>query len=185
MGYAPALDKAWREISELSEDKACSIKFLSDTYNIDTAKKEVFSVSCNVPAKDHLTILILHYLIKKLELKILPAPAGEWISFKELEGGAGYYPTFKKRTINVVMRKYGSHPEAILGLTERFCAKRVQVGDLGIAIEPFEGVPVLITLWKGDDEFGPEANIHFDKTISQILCTEDTVVMTEFLVHSI
>ena len=185
MGYAQALDKAWRGFSELSESNTCSIKFLSDAYDIDAAKREVFSVSCNVPAKDHLTILILHYLIKKLELKVLPAPAGEWISFKELEGGAGYYPTFKKRTIDVVMRKYGFTPEALLDLTERFGAKRVQVGDLGIAIEPFENVPVLITLWKGDDEFGPEANIHFDKTISQILCTEDTVVMTEFLVHSI
>jgi len=36
---------------------------------------------------------------------------------------------------------------------------------------------------KADEEFGPDANILFDKNISGIFCTEDIVVLTELIVH--
>jgi len=32
---------------------------------------------------------------------------------------------------------------------------------------------------RGDEEFGPEANILFDKSITDIFCTEDIVVLSE------
>jgi hypothetical protein len=46
-----------------------------------------------------------------------------------------------------------------------------------VIIEAFEGVPVLIKAWKADSEFGPDANIYFDKSITGIFCTEDIVVL--------
>ncbi|MBL7068382.1 MAG: DUF3786 domain-containing protein [Candidatus Omnitrophica bacterium] len=183
MGYAQAVEKAWNDITALAGDNKYSVKFLADTYDVDLDKREVISLSCNTPAKEYIIVLLLHYLKKRLKLKILPAPTGEWINFKQLEGGDGYYPAFKKRTIDVVLRKYRANPQAILDLIGRFCAKRVQIGDLGVVIEALEKVPILITLWKGDEEFGPEANILFDAGIAEIFCTEDIVVLTEFLVH--
>ncbi|MBU2062961.1 MAG: DUF3786 domain-containing protein, partial [Candidatus Omnitrophica bacterium] len=33
--------------------------------------------------------------------------------------------------------------------------------------------------WRGDDEFGPQANIHFDKSVQEVFCTEDIVVFSE------
>ena len=183
MSYKQALEKAWSQIPDLTEERRPLVKLLADEYEIDLNKQKVFSVSCNVPAKDHISIIILHYLIQKLKLKILPKPTGEWISFRQLEGGVGYYPAFKKRAIEPILRKYGSKPDALLELTERFCAKRAQVGDFGIVLEAFENVPILITIWKGDEEFGPEVNIHFDESISKILCTEDVAVLTELIAH--
>ena len=44
---------------------------------------------------------------------------------------------------------------------------------------------MLITIWKADDEFGPDANILFDKNITKIFCIEDTVVLTEIVAHTI
>ena len=112
MGYDTALSKAWSELEGLVRDKDISIRFLSDKYNVDLGNKRVLSLSCNAPAKIHISILILHYL--KNKLKGLPSINEEWISFKELEGGQGYYPAFKKRAIDPIMRKYGSDPEALL-----------------------------------------------------------------------
>ena len=185
MGYEQALEKAWGDILGLTEDKRFSAKLLADEYDINLEDKKVFSVSCNVPAKDYTSIILLHYIIKKLKLKTLPDPTGNWIDFRQLEGGGGYYPTFKKRTIDVVSRKYGSRPEALLDTTNRFCAKKVQIGDVGIVIEPLENMPVLITISKGDEEFPPDANMLFDESIREIFCTEDIVVLTEIIVHSL
>ena len=183
MEYQDALSKAWHELSELNFDKKCSVHFLSDTYDIEPEKKTIFSVSCNIPAKATTGILLLHFLIKKIHG--MPPANGEWISFKELTGGEGYYPTFKKRVLDVIRKKYGENPEAIFGLEERFRAKREETGDASVVFNAFEGVPVLVTLWRGDDEFGPECNLLFDKSVARIFCTEDIVVLSEIVAHNI
>lgn len=183
MPYDTALSKAWEELGGLVQKNEAAISFLADNYSINIEKRQVFSLACNVPAKDHLTIILLHYFIQSL--KGLPALTGEWISFQELPGSIGYYPTFKKRVIERILRKYGKNPDGLLELVERFGAKRTQLADVSIAMEAFENIPLLINMWKGDSEFGPEANIHFDRNIAKIFCTEDIVVLSEIVAGQI
>jgi len=179
MSYEAALQKGWEGLSKLNPGKILAVKFLGDEYTIDSGEKKIISLSCNVAAKDFTAILILHYLAHKL--KGLPVLTGEWKTFKELSGVEGYYSAFRNRAIEPIIRKYGSHPEGILAALERLSAKRVDQGDVGIVLEAFEGVPALITLWRSDEEFGPEANMLFDKSIAQIFCTEDIVVLAGFV----
>ena len=184
MEYGAASEKAWLDISSLTEEKKFSVRLLADEYSIDLENKRVLSLSCSAPATPHISILILHYLTQKI--KGLPALKENWISFKQLESGAQpYYSVFKKRVIDVIARKYGAKPEAIFKLTERFKAKRVQAADFSVALEVFKNVTLLIELWRGDEEFGPEANVLFDENIKDIFCTEDIVVLSEFVAHSI
>lgn len=186
MGYQQAIKNAWDDVSGIPEGgKTYAVKLLSDTYTIDLKNKSVMSDSCNVPAKEHITIIILHYLAKKLKLNVLPAPSGEWVDFKELEGGEGYYPAFKKRTIDKVLKKYGADPDALLEIPGRIPSQKVESHETGIIIKALESVPILITISKADEEFGADANILFDRTISSIFCTEDIVVLTEILTHSL
>jgi len=176
MSYGVALEKAWSKLKDLSEEKLLSIKFLSDEYSVDIDDRKILSLSCNAPAKEYYTILILHFLAQKLIS--LPELSGEWISFQELAGGQGYFAAFKKRAIEPIIRKYGKNPDSLLEIIERFPAKTVKLGDVSVVIEVFENVPVLITFWRGDEEFGPEANMLFDKNITQIFCTEDIAVLS-------
>jgi len=115
----------------------------------------------------------------------LPPITGEWISFKQLPGGQGYYPVFKKRVIDPIIRKYGASPEALFELTGRVKAKKAQLADVSVVVDVFDSVPTLITLSRADEEFGPEANILFDKSVKDIFCTEDVVILAEFVVYSI
>ena len=62
-------------------------------------------------------------------------------------------------------------------------AKRADLGDVSIVVYPFKEVGILVKMSRADEEFGPDANILFDKNISGIFCTEDIVVLTEILVH--
>ena len=52
-------------------------------------------------------------------------------------------------------------------------------------MEVFEKVPVQIILWRGDDEFGPEANLLFDRSIARIFQTEDIAVLGGFIAHQL
>ncbi len=182
MTYKTALLNAWRRLEEVGTKKYYEVRFLNDRYTVNTEEKTVFSLSCNVPVKDYIAILILHYIAKKLTG--LPPANGDWLSFKEIEGGEVYYPTFKKRTIDVIKNKYGQNPDGLLDLVERFQAKTSQIADASIVLEAFEGAPILITLWRGDEEFGPEANVLFDRSITDIFCAEDIVVLSEIISHS-
>ncbi|MFH1640523.1 MAG: DUF3786 domain-containing protein [Candidatus Omnitrophota bacterium] len=175
MSYDVAINKAWEELAKLDPPKFISLKFLADEYTIDLEARKVISLACNVPAKDFIAILILHYLAHKM--KAVTILTGEWFSFKELSGVEGYYPAFKKRALEPIIRKYGAHPEALLDVLDRIPAKKVDQGDIGIVLDAFEGVPVLVVLWRGDEEFGPEANMLFDKSIVTIFSTEDIVVL--------
>jgi len=185
MGYQQALDKAWENIRSLTAEKELSAAFLSEAYDISAQDKRILSRSCNVPAKDNIAIIILHYLIQKLTFKAIPEASGEWINFNELEGGEGYYPAFKKRTIDRVLHKYGQSPESLLKVAERMPARRGSFGDVSVAVYPFPEIGMLITMSKADEEFGPSANILFDSNISKTFCTEDIVVLTEIVVHQL
>lgn len=183
MTYEIAINKAWEELFALHPYARLSVKFLSDEYSVDPGTKQVLSLSCNTPARDFTAILILHYLIRKL--KGLPPVTGEWLTFREFSGIEGYFDAFRKRSIEPILRKYGKNPEGLLSVLGRLPAKKAEGGDFGIVINAFEGVPVLIKIWKADEEFGPDANIYFDRSVSQVFCTEDIVVLAGIVASSL
>ena len=167
----------------MNPPKQLSVKFLADEYCVDTENKSMVSSACNIPAKDYLTILLLHYLIQKSGG--IAALAGEWATFKELAGIEGYESAFKKRVIGPIVRKYGKAPDSLFQALDKFKGKAFPGADIGIVLEVLAGVPALIQLWKSDEEFGPEANVLFDANITKIFCTEDIIVLAEIIAHSL
>ena len=185
MSYAQALDKGWEVVRALSDKERFTVKFIFDTYDIFPVSKRAVLASCNTGVKDHIAIILLHYIARKLALGKLPELTGEWIDFSALEGGAGYYPAFKKRTESHIVRKYGANPETLFDAARRMSAKRGEFKDVSIIIYPLEEVAILIKMSKADQEFSSSASILFDKNISAIFCTEDIVVLTELIVHQL
>ena len=183
MGYEVALNKAWDELGQLNPGPGLNVKFLADEYSIDLSSRRVISLSCNVPAKDYATILILHYLGHKL--KGLPPISGIWLTFRELSGIEGYYPAFHERAIEPLIRKYGNNPTGLFSVLERIPGERVEGGDAGIALEVFPGVAARISVWGKDEEFGADANLFFDQSIKEVFCTEDIVVLAGFIAAKI
>ena len=183
MGYALALSKAWEDLANLKPANNLAVKFLGDEYSIDITVRKVLSLSGNAAAKDFIAILILHYLISKL--KGLPELSNKWLTFREFSGIEGYFDAYHRRSVEPVIRKYGKNPEAIKTVLGRLPAESFPGGDFAIIIQAFEGVPVLVKLWKADAEFGPDANMYFDSSITGIFCTEDIVVLAGFIGSSL
>jgi len=179
MSYEAALKKAWEDLANLKAPNNLSVKFMADEYSLDFSARKVLSLSCNAPAKDFLSILILHYLAQKL--RGLPELKGQWLTFREFSGIEGYYDAYHKRAIEPIIRKYGLHPEAIKDVLGRLPAKLSAGGDISIMVGAFTNVPVLIKLWKADSEFGPNANLYFDASIKDIFCIEDIVVLAQLV----
>jgi len=124
-----------------------------------------------------LKILALHYLLhSKGTYK-----TGEQITFKQLEGGLGYFPAFQKRTIIPLIEAFGADLNNFITAGEMIGGIRVQLGDYALLFKAFPRIDLLFVLWKGDEEFPSDGNVIFDSSIADCLTTEDIAVCSNMI----
>ena len=150
-------------------DQACRV-------TLPDLKVEVVGGGAEVPIKDK--ILILHYLTLASGIPL----SNKLIAFQELPEGASYLPTFAKRAIEPMVKYFGPEPERLMEVAEGVGGQKVDYGDTAVKINGFKLVPVILVLWRGDEEFPPRGNILFDANISDYLSTYDITVLCDAIV---
>lgn len=183
MNVASAINKSWDNLSGSDISNNTKVIFLGNEYVVNVKCRQVVSLPHNIPIEDHRTVLILHYLFQKIAG--LPVVSGDYLSFHGLSVISGFAGVFKKRSTDVIMKRYGNNIFGILSVLHNLPAQKINRADVAIVVEAFEGVPIVIELWDADEEFGPEANILFDKTITKIFCVEDIVVLAEVVARAV
>jgi hypothetical protein len=119
-------------------------------------------------------ILILHYLQRATGEPL----SGHSIDFREVPDGGGFYwSAFVSRAKKPLLETFGSDLELYLKVSPMLGGEPQDLGDAAARFAAFPLVPVTHVLWRGDEEFPPEANILFDMTISQHLSTEDIAAL--------
>lgn len=159
----------------LNNIKTITLDYLNETYRVllpEVAITKTASVEA-VPIRDR--IIILHYL---LTAKGTPL-SGQAITFKELPEGTIYFRTFFQRTIKNIIATFGTEPEKLLAVGEKIGGKQADFGDAAVTVPALPMVPITFVIWRGDEEFGAEGNVLYDKTITDYLPTEDIIVLTE------
>jgi hypothetical protein len=151
--------------------------FLNQTCEIRTPRMEMGYTGSGEEIPIWAKILILHYLNRSKGLPL----SGEWITFRQVPGGTGYYPAYVKRALNPLVRYFGFDPKLLIEAARPFGGWEVHQGDAAITISAFPHVPLTFIIWKGDEEFPPQANILFDSTITGNLSTEDIEVLCQMV----
>ncbi len=182
MGYEAALNKAWDTLKGLSGQDRFSVSLLDESYTADLKSRIILS-SSGVPAKEYVAVLLLHYLIGTMKKSF--TPSGIFVSFKDIEGGEFYYSAFRKNAIIPIIKKFGKNPETLYSVLGRIKGNRINAGDFAIEIRAFDNVLVRIILWKGDEEFAPEATILFDSNLANIYSTEDMAVFLRVIAYNL
>jgi len=124
-------------------------------------------------------VLLLHYLTTATGAAI----ENNWITFREVPSGPFYYPSFVKRAIVPLVTCFGNHPEGLEKVGSRIGELMSGPGDVAVRVLALPRVPVVLSLWKGDDEFAPEGNVLFDVSISSYLSTEDIAYLAGSVVY--
>lgn len=128
-------------------------------------------------------VLLLHYLNGACNSRTVKN-GGEWVSFQDLPEGRFYMDAFIKRAKDPLLRTFGTNPKKMAELATRiYNATPVDFGDFSAVVKALPMVPVVLVLWQGDDEFPPEGNILFDRSISNILPTEDIAWLAGMVVY--
>ncbi len=156
---------------------AAVIRHLNQEYKISLPGGEVSLVDGKeaVPVRDK--ILILHYFLRASGAPL----TGELITYKELQEGINYYPTFFKRAIEPIVKNFSAAPPKLPEIAGRLGGRRADFGDAAVTIDAFPRVPLTVVVWRGDKEFGPDGNILFDSTITGYLPTEDITILCEII----
>ena len=175
MAYEIAIEKAWDDLERVVRRGKSRIKFLDEEYEIDSSRRKIFSPASNVEAKDFYKVLFLHYVIN--EGKVGGIEKDAWISFREMEGGDTYFPAFRDRAIEPILKKYGHNASGIYKSIKSFPAEKMDGGDAAVCIKAFPKVKVGIIIWKEDEEFEADCNMLFNRSIKKIFPTEDAAVL--------
>jgi hypothetical protein len=157
------------------EEGLIKLLFLNQTCEIRTPRMEIGYAGSEEEVPIWAKILIIHYLNRSKGLPL----SGQWVTFRQVPGGSGYYPAYVKRALNPLVKAFGSNLKLLIDAARQFGGWEVKQGDAGVTIQAFPHVPLTFIIWKGDEEFPPAANILFDSTITENLSTEDIEVLCQ------
>ena len=160
---------------EIGSQKIIILQYINRSYQVTLPHVDVTLADSQetVPIRDK--VLILHYLTLAKGTPL----ANKMITFKELSGGAIYFPTFAKRTVRPLVDCFGSEPHRLADVAKKLGGYKVDYGDVAVTINAFPYVAITLVLWQRDEELAPSGSIIFDATISDYLSTEDITVLCE------
>ncbi|MHC1726602.1 MAG: DUF3786 domain-containing protein [Syntrophobacteraceae bacterium] len=130
-----------------------------------------------IPLPDR--ILIAHYLLGASGKK----STGNLITFRQVTDGQFYFEAFQKRARDPLLNFFGNNGKLFVECSRMMKASPVSNGDFGMEFRVFPFICVQLVLWKGDDEFPPDATILFDESIQRHLPAEDIAVLSGSLVY--
>lgn len=162
------------------DEKGATVSFLNRDYGIDFKNFEFTDIedeSKEVPIQEQ--VLILHYL----NADSFPEPSGNWVSYREIPGATFYHSSFLKRAVIPLKKVFGGNIEGLVKAAGQLDGRPVDGGDASFDFFPFPKIPMRVTVWEGDEEFDPEANIVFDETIGKMLSPEDIAWMAGMVVY--
>jgi hypothetical protein len=151
------------------------VEYLSQAYRITIPNIEISPADGQEDISIRDKVVILHYLLSAKGTPI----ADKLIAFQDLPGDGNYFRTFSKRSIEPLVEHFGGEPHLLIEAARKMGGQRATNGDVSVAIDAFNRVPITITLWRGDEEFPPKGSMLFDATISDFLSTYDITVLCE------
>lgn len=189
-GDKEALRLAWDEASgrdpgQLARDAGASmdpdgtirLRLMDRGCAVDIPARAIVYEDDGSPLRAHVRVLVLHYLLGSSR----SGATGEMVTFREFPGGALYYPAYRKRTLDIIVSKFGRDLEPLRRAGERIGAVRLERAAVAFRTRFFPKLDVDLLMWAGDDEVPSSANLLFDSGAIKTLSTEDVTVVAGLL----
>ena len=147
-------------------EKKYRISVWGEDYGIYPGESKIIRFQDNNPDVGRLLgLFIIYYLLRSKDINI----SKEWISEKDIPGGATFFRGPHKIPTHIIETRYENNIEEFREICERFDGMPLDMADAAYAFEITPRIPVAVQFWDKDDEFSAEAKILFDKTISEQL----------------
>lgn len=146
--------------------KSYTLSVWGEDYGIYPHESKITRIKDDKPdVNDFLGLFIIYYLLRSKEIKV----SREWISEKDIPGGATFFRGPHKIPTHIIEQRYGNNIREFKGICEKLYGIPLDMADAAYAFKIAPRIPVAVQFWKGDNEFPPESKILFDKTITKHL----------------
>ena len=149
------------------------VPFMNSCYRISWPEGLVVQAEANELPDVATQILLLHYLLTADGTPV----AGQWISFRNLSGGLGYFAAFQGRANLRLAQTFGHDQVGFEAAAKTLSGERLTFGDASFLFRVLPRVWIAVVLNLGDEEFSANANVLFDAAASHYLPTEDLAVL--------
>jgi hypothetical protein len=177
--------QAWCKLARCSHAEVCQrtkarFNVASGAYILDVFNSniEIYPSSCEMRGSDTLCRFLLENLAHYTRLSVLwyllqaqdVLPSGNLVNPREL-GGSGLIFTQGSHILPLdkLARKYEEDTAAFLRQGMSLGGTSCKYGDASIKLFPFPKIPVLVVLWRKDEEFPARVDLLLDDTCSKHL----------------
>lgn len=189
-------EQAWQELAELDPEKVCRrsqadfnaaeghyvLALFGDRLFVSPREQRIRADSAIAVVllnelPHYARLAILNYLLHAQDIP----PTGNLMNPREIKGVQIFSEGSHVLPLDRIIESYDS---SITAFRERGLAlggQQMEYGDASLRLLPFPRIPVVIILWRGDEEFPARADILFDDTCSRHLPTDilwSTAMMT-------
>ena len=172
-------EQAWEQLKSLTyEDICCRAKVTCDkalhiyilesfgqNINISLSNKDISGGSQESGFQlkkldDYSKLSILWYLVNAKNIVF----SNKLIRPEDLKGGSIYSKGSHVLPLDKIADKYGRDREGFIQRGNELACEELVYGDASIKLYPFPRIPIIIILWKSDDEFAARSDLLFDAT---------------------
>jgi hypothetical protein len=157
------------------EKKGYRISVWGEDYGIYPNESKIVRLQDDDLDVGHLLkLFIIYYILRSKDIPI----SNEWISEKDIPGGATFFRGPHKIPTHVIETRYEDNIEEFREICEHLDGVPLDMADAAYAFEITPRIPVAVQFWDKDDEFSAEAKILFDKTIAEHLAPDIIFCLT-------
>ena len=130
---------------------------------------------------DCLYLFILYYLMKSKNI----LPSGEWVSEKDIPGGAAFFRGPHTIPADLFTGRFGDNIDLFKKESEKSGGIPIELADAAFLFQITPTLPVAVLYWQGDEDFPSEAKLLFDRTIEQHLPLDIIYALAVEICHTL
>lgn len=144
------------------------ISFLQERYRVTPRDKQVEMLpgsALSTGPSIELQVILLTYLLNAQAMPL----ANRLVAGNSLKGGKTFFQGAHRFPVEPLVERYGMDPTGFLDKGLSLGAAQEGYGDAGLRFSALPRVPVVMVLWKGDEEFPARLSCLFDASIDKHL----------------
>lgn len=175
----PSIDLAEtaRRLGAQFDDPQITVKVFGKNFRVNADGE----LSSDIHINAWVAFPLLNYILNASGIP----PSGNWITFRELDGGPPRYAHFQQRCEKPLKRVADTYTDLFKDMLEIFDGKQNQGhidSDVSIVLHPLPLFPIQICYWKPEEGLESSLHIYFDSSSDSNLDIESIYTMCEGIV---
>jgi len=158
---------------EVTSRTGCTFNDVNQTYQVQVWNRRYdvcpfqnrIRVAKGEAFKEYMDLFVLYYLLKATRLPL----SDQWVSEKDIPSGAAFFRGPHTLPTHLIAEKFGNSLDTFNSRCQELDGTPLSMADAAYAFKITPSIPVAVLLWLGDEDFGAEAKLLFDRTIGMHL----------------